>query len=93
MPSARMIVANAAITLTIEAVARWRRAARGRIDLRSVSGRRSPSPHRRASDPDEDAADILRMDDDGGWQKAITANAHRWRRAIEDEKGCHDSRR
>jgi hypothetical protein len=95
MPSATMVVAIAATALTIEAAARWRRAAWPRVDVRPSVGRRSSAPHRRAgADGKEititsgareqtldeaiagvpgadDAADLLRMDDDGGWRKPL----------------------
>ena len=118
MPSATMVVAIAAMTLTIEAAVRWRRAAGPRVDGRPSVGRRSSAPHRRAGDPGcteitimsgareqtldeaiagvqgaDDAADLLRMDDDGGWRKPLQPMHTDGARHRGREGNVHDRRK
>ena len=62
MPSIAALIAIAVIASTIMAMVRWRSSCRPLVEVLPAAGRDS-----RAQAAD-DAVDLVRMDDDGGWQ-------------------------
>ena len=62
MPSIAALIAIAVIASTIMAMVRWRMTSRRLVDVLPATGRDS------AAQEADDAVDLVRMDDDGGWQ-------------------------
>lgn len=83
MPPVTVLLGIAVIALTMMAMAQWRRTSRVPVEVRplrrsdraqagiivtTISARRRVGAVDRATSAPDDALDLVRMDDDGGWQ-------------------------
>ena len=71
MPSLLMLVGIAIMASTMQAIVRWWRVSRSVVELLPAREQVSRPPRTQESD---DAMDLVRMDDDGGWHIAHGPN-------------------